>query len=101
MQSTYRNKKLLEKVRESPICFGCGKHNDGTIVAAHSNRLIHGKGRSIKAHDCYVAALCFNCHSELDQGLYMTREERESMWNEACILTYGWLMREGLLKLNF
>jgi len=96
----YRNKKLLEKLRDAPICFGCGKHNDGTIVAAHSNQLLHGKGRGIKAEDCYVAALCHNCHSELDQGYSMTREERLSMWNGACILTYGWLMKEELLKLN-
>lgn len=96
----YRNKKLLEVLRDAPICFGCGKHNDGTMCAAHSNQSIHGKGRSLKSDDCYVAALCYDCHAELDQGLSMTREERVAMWNDACILTYGWLMKEELLKLN-
>lgn len=95
----YRNKKLTEIVRDAPICFGCGRHNDGTIVAAHSNQGIHGKGRSIKAHDCFVAALCYVCHSDLDQGTQLSQEERVAMWNAACVLTYGWLMREGLLKL--
>lgn len=94
----YRNKKLIEAVRDAPICFGCGKPNDGTIVAAHSNQGTHGKGKALKAHDCYVAALCFECHSELDQGKSMSREEREAMWNAACVLTYGWLMRDERLK---
>jgi hypothetical protein len=29
----------------------------------------------------------------------MSREERVEVWNAACVLTYGWLMREGRLKL--
>lgn len=95
----YRNKKLLELLRESPICFGCGKHNDGTICAAHSNFSIHGKGRSLKADDCYVAALCFNCHSNLDSGGTLSYEEKYLLWHEACVLTYGWLMRDDKLKL--
>ena len=95
----YRNKKLLEVVREAPICFGCGRHNDGTVCAAHSNQGTHGKGKSIKAHDCYVAALCYQCHSELDQGTTMDKLERQAMWHVACVHTYGWLMRDGRLKL--
>ncbi len=39
----YRNKKLLEIVREFP-CQHCGKQ-DGTVVAAHSNQLRDGKGK--------------------------------------------------------
>ena len=96
----YRNNKLLEILRDAPICFSCGKHNDGTVLAAHSNQGIHGKGRSLKSDDCYVAALCYSCHSELDQGANLTREQRVAMWNEACVLTYGWLMKDGKLKLN-
>lgn len=95
----YRNKKLLEAVRDAPICFGCGKNNDGTIVSAHSNQGLHGKGKALKAHDCYVAALCYVCHSAIDQGATMSQEERVELWNTACILTYGWLMMEGRLKL--
>jgi hypothetical protein len=96
----YRNKQLLEVVREAPICFGCGRHNTGTIVAAHSNQGIHGKGKAIKSDDCYIAALCYECHSAIDQGKDMTKEERYDMWNTACILTYGWLMKDGRLKLH-
>mgnify|MGYP003353935617 FL=1 len=61
----YRNKALLEAVRESP-CQICGAE-DGTVVAAHSNQLRDGKGKAIKAHDFRIAALCYRCHHEIDQ----------------------------------
>lgn len=85
----YRNKKLLEVVRQSP-CQNCGAQ-DGTIVAAHSNQLRDGKGRGIKADDFRIAALCFRCHSELDQGTKMSRAERVELWEEAHRKTVGWL----------
>ena len=44
----YRNKRLLEIVRQLP-CQIC-EIEDGTIVAAHSNQLRDGKGRGLKAH---------------------------------------------------
>lgn len=96
----YRNPKLLEIVRESPNCFGCGKHNDGTVVAAHSNQLRDGKGRGIKAHDFRVAALCYGCHSELDQGAKLTREERMDLWEEAHRATIAWLFLDGRLQVK-
>lgn len=85
----YRSKKLLEVVRESP-CQNCGAQ-DGTICAAHSNQLRDGKGRGIKADDYRIAALCFRCHSELDQGTRMSRAERVELWEEAHRKTVGWL----------
>ena len=94
----YRNKKLLEAVREAP-CMHCGAQN-GTVVAAHSNQLRDGKGRGIKAHDYRIAALCFTCHSELDQGHQMSREERLNMWEEAHRKTVGWLFDSDLISLR-
>ncbi len=91
----YRNSKLLETLREAP-CMHCGIEN-GTIVAAHSNQLRDGKGRGIKAHDYRVAALCYTCHAELDQGHKMTRKERMEMWDEAHRKTIGWLFESGHL----
>lgn len=85
----YRNKKLLELVRQSP-CQNCGTR-DGTIVAAHSNQLRDGKGRGIKAHDYRIAALCYGCHMELDQGNKLSKEERVNLWEEAHRKTIGWL----------
>lgn len=62
----YRNPKILDNAKWSS-CTMCGA-NDGTIVAAHSNLLEHGKGRGIKAHDCFVAYLCHSCHTGYDTG---------------------------------
>lgn len=95
----YRNKKLLELLRECPTCTSCGKMNDGTIVAAHSNQLRDGKGKGIKAHDFRVAALCYTCHSELDQGSKLSREERKELWEEAHRATIGWLFLSEKLKI--
>lgn len=94
----YRNKKLLEAVRESP-CQSCGARN-GTVVAAHSNQLRDGKGRSIKAHDYRIAAMCYQCHMELDQGSSMSKEDRINMWEEAHRKTIGWLFDNEYLKVK-
>ena len=85
----YRDARLLRAVRDAP-CMMCGIQ-DGTVVAAHSNQLRDGKGRSIKAHDYRIAALCFRCHGEIDQGAKMTKEERVEAWEEAHRKTIGWL----------
>lgn len=94
----YRNKKLLEVIRQSP-CQHCGAQ-DGTVVAAHSNQLRDGKGRGIKAHDYRIAALCFTCHADLDQGTKLSREERLNMWEEAHRKTVGWLFDNNLIVLS-
>ena len=94
----YRNTKLLEILRRSP-CQTCGRE-DGTVVAAHSNQLRDGKGRSLKAHDYRVCALCFQCHSTLDQGLHLSKAERVEMWEEAHRKTIGWLFENGYLNVK-
>jgi len=93
---TYRNKRLLEAVREAP-CMACGA-SDGTVVAAHSNQLRDGKGRGLKAHDYRIAALCYQCHMRLDQGKDMSKEERVEMWEQAHRDTIGWLFDNGIVK---
>jgi len=91
----YRNKKLLETARKLPCCH-CGRE-DGTVVAAHSNQLRDGKGKSIKASDYRIASLCFLCHSELDQGKNLSKQERIEMWEEAHRKTIGLLFENGYL----
>ncbi len=70
------------------------------MVAAHSNQLRDGKGKGIKAHDYRIAALCFRCHSELDQGKDLTKQERLNMWEEAHRKTIGWLFDNSVLILR-
>jgi hypothetical protein len=76
-----RNQPLLEACRQIP-CQHCGQ-SDGTVVASHSNQARHGKGRSIKSSDQFVASLCHSCHMRLDQGKDMSRDEREVFWQAA------------------
>jgi hypothetical protein len=91
----YRNRKLLDIVREAP-CQICGAQ-DGTIVAAHSNQQRDGKGMGIKAHDYRIAALCYLCHVDVDQGQCLNKEERKAVWDEAHRRTIGWLFDGGYL----
>ena len=77
----YRNKKLLEVARLLP-CQHCGIE-DGTVVAAHSNQLRDGKGRGLKSSDAMISSLCYNCHSKLDQGKDLNKQQRIDMWEEA------------------
>lgn len=94
----YRNQKLLEAVRDFP-CQHCGV-NDGTVCAAHSNQLRDGKGRSIKAHDYRIAAMCFKCHAEIDQGAKLSKQERLDMFEEAHRRTVGLLFESGLVTVQ-
>jgi len=73
---------------------------DGTVVAAHSNRLIDGKGRGIKAHDYRIAALCFACHTEYDQGTKMNRAERVEFFEFVHRKTIGWLFENDIIEVR-
>lgn len=95
----YRNPKLLKAAQDCPECMHCGKHNEGDVVAAHSNQLKDGHGRGIKAQDYRIAYLCFACHYAVDQGKDMSKVERREMWDEAHRKTIGWLFESGKLKI--
>jgi hypothetical protein len=92
---TYRNKKLLELCRQLP-CQLCGVE-DGTVVAAHSNQQRDGKGTGIKASDYRIAALCYGCHMELDQGKKYNKSERIEQWEIAHRSTIGELIERQIL----
>lgn len=68
------------------------------MVAAHSNQMRDGKGRGLKAHDYRIAALCFKCHYEIDQGKNLSRAERLNLWEDAHRATIGWLFENDLIK---
>ena len=88
-----RSPALLRNARQIP-CQHCGV-DDGTVVAAHTN-WGGGKGRGIKASDNLIASLCFTCHTELDQGKTMTKEQRQEMWHKSHVKTVDKLVRLGL-----
>lgn len=90
--STYRSDKWLRAVA-SLDCVLCGI--SGQSQAAHINR---DKGMGIKTHDCWTASLCVTCHSEIDQGKELSREERRARMDMAVLLTLVQLAKNGLVK---
>ena len=87
-----RSKKLLMAVA-SLNCQSCGAVH--MVQAAHSN-WGGGKGRSVKADDNLVAALCLKCHHEIDQGKTLTKAERQEKWEKAHKKTVQALLEQNL-----
>lgn len=71
-----RSEKLLRLVADLD-CQLCG--SGSFVQAAHTN-WGGGKGRSIKADDNLVAALCMHCHHDIDQGTKWSKRERQQAW---------------------
>lgn len=91
----YRNRKLLDTAKEMP-CMNCGAQ-DGTVVPAHGNGLMFGRGIGMKSHDCYFAGLCFKCHYEYDFG-QMNKDEKQDFFMRAMLKTWMWLWRNEKIK---
>ncbi|ECO4983597.1 hypothetical protein FYP89_25180 [Salmonella enterica] len=83
----YRSKKWLAAVGQIERCVLCGTW--GTQVA-HRNEL---KGMGLKTDDCATAALCPECHHEIDNGNKLNREEHRCLMNRAIVLTVIKLVR--------
>lgn len=87
----YRSEPLRRAVAGLP-CQHCGRHD--ATQAAHRNE---GKAMGMKTSDALIAALCVDCHRELDQGRDMSKAERRDMWNRAAVRTYQALIESGVL----
>jgi hypothetical protein len=79
-QPPHRSESLRQSAKGEP-CIACGRQ-DGTTVWAHSNELIHGKGKSSKAHDLLGLYLCSVCHHLLDASPSWTREQKQAFFRE-------------------
>lgn len=62
---------------------GIARHDSATVVPCHSNQIMHGKGKGIKAYDCYTVPGCAACHRELDAGMRFTKAEKFAFWDDA------------------
>lgn len=85
----FRSKKWLQAVMDIEFCVLCGRYG---VQAAHRNE---GKGVGIKVDDCLTAALCVDCHSRIDNGRDMSREERRAEMDRAIVLTLKKLVNNG------
>lgn len=79
-------------------CESMGMEQTTRTTVAHSNQLKHGKGRGLKAPWWRVAALCEQCHVEIDQGNRLSKDERREQWDEAHQATISRLFAEGMVK---
>lgn len=89
-----RSPKWLQAVRELEYCVLCGSYG---VQAAHRNE---GKGAGMKTSDCLTAALCPECHNEIDQGKHMDRNERRATMNAAIVLTVEALVKAGRVEIK-
>lgn len=87
--------KLYGHVAGLP-CQSCGKQ--WSVQVSHSNQLRDGKGRGLKSYPWRVAALCEMCHTAIDSGKDMSKEERRDAWDEAHRKTMGELFERGLVR---
>lgn len=98
----WESEALTVAVRAYP-CQHCGA-DDGTVCAAHANWSEFGKGGTRKADDIYIAAMCFRCHTWLDQGKgkdptgVWDDTEKKEVWLRAFIKTLLLLVLDGKLK---
>jgi len=90
-----RDKAWLKAVASLP-CRLCGR--EGMTQAAHANWSVYGKGMGQKAHDCFTAALCQDCHYHIDQGKTLSKEERMILWEDAFRRTLVALCETGKIK---
>ncbi|WP_052367813.1 nuclease domain-containing protein [Algiphilus aromaticivorans] len=81
----YRNPALTKlargrdcTIRRPGYCNG----DPATSVWAHSNFQIHGKGKSLKAHDIFGCIACSGCHHWLD-NVPAPREEKLEAFRRA------------------
>lgn len=82
--SNWRSRKLLDSFRDAPCCCPC------ELAGIR-------KGHEHQGYDFFVAGLCNQCHSALDQGSALNREERKEFWRMAHVKTLTWLFECGKL----
>jgi len=85
----FRSEKWRNAVMSLDFCVRCGAYG---VQVAHRNE---GKGMGMKVSDCLSAALCPACHTEIDHGKGMTKEERRAELNAAIVKTVEVLVSHG------
>lgn len=102
--ANFRCRPLLDLAYEVPCQIGPVLREHGITVLCsgaegepcHSNFAEHGKGKSIKAHDCFFAAGCRACHTWLDTGK-AARELKREVFRQAMERTFLEFWRRDLI----
>jgi hypothetical protein len=80
---------------KAPGCIGFLR---GGMVWCHSNLERHGKGKGLKAHDCFGAVGCPVCHTWVDT---QRGPERDDVFERGRDRTLYILFLAGALKVNW
>ena len=98
---TFRSRRLLDHCHEAP-CMAqfpheCTEHL--SVVPAHANDLMFGRGSHHKSDDCFVAAVCQVAHDYIDgrRGQW-NKDAKRSEWMLAYIETQRWLWTHEKVK---
>jgi hypothetical protein len=98
----YRNEQLTRLAANNPCMFAlpgiCNQRVD-TTVWCHSNESRHGKGKGLKANDCFGAFGCYPCHTWYDQGT-ASRAEKEAAFRIAFERTLLHLWSHGMIHVR-
>ena len=87
----FRSRRWMAAVGSIECCVLCGGY--GTQVA-HRNE---GKGMGQKCSDSLTAAICQECHHEIDNGKHLNKEQRHARMDKAIVRTLEQLTMEGLV----
>jgi len=75
---------------------GVCNYDPSTVVWAHSNQGVHGKGLGLKAKDEYGAYACYPCHMTYDRQ--KNRPKNLSLEDVQEAFTIGMLKSREILK---
>jgi hypothetical protein len=97
----HRDEALTRLAKDQPCMVpwkGYRFHDPRTVVWCHSNMSLHGKGKSVKAHDCFGFFGCMLCHHDIDQGAGLLASERTTLTMEAMKNTRRYLTDHELIE---
>lgn len=92
--TTAAERRWFAAVASLGVCVLCRSHG---VQVSHANQY-RGIGR--KSKPWMTAALCPECHHEIDNGSTMDRTERRALHDRAIVLTHAALIDRGLLRLH-
>lgn len=86
-------RKWFAAVAGVESCVLCGRHG---VQVAHRNE---GRGMGRKSDPWMTAALCPECHYEIDNGKTLLQAERRARMDRAIVLTHARLILAGKLEI--
>lgn len=97
-----RSRKLLDLAHRINACQiqipdVCKGYSDHGCEPAHGPKSMLNGGMGCKSDDVFAAA-CHACHSEIDQGRTLSREDRQWYWLRGAARTWALLMKTEMLK---